>query len=134
MIPGSKAPTDQIVSAQTEFIPQIGRKLTNQHVNGSIVCVNNISDHIYAYLMQDLTIVETLLAKHGYEPFLAIHGIVSKGYHTDDVCFADECFCDDCLNNGQDILFCGVGSHHQNGIAEQKSKILHLGYKLCCFM
>ncbi len=135
MIPGGKASTDQIMSTQPGLIPQISGRLTNQHVNGSTVFVDHSSDHIYAYLMQDLTLGETLLAKHGHEPFLAMHGIVSKGYHTDNGRFVDKGFCDECLNNGQNIfMFCGIGSHHQNGIAEQKIKDLILGQELCCFM
>ncbi len=50
------------------------------------------SDHIYAYLMRDLTLSETLLAKHIYECFLAMHRIVSKGYHADHGHFADKYF------------------------------------------
>jgi hypothetical protein len=78
MIPGGKASTDQILSAQPWLIPQISGKLTNQRVNGLTIFVDHYSDHIYAYLMQDLSLEETLLAKHGYERFLAMHGIDSK--------------------------------------------------------
>ena len=45
--------------------------------------------------MQDLTLEETLLVKHGYECFLAMHGIISKGCHADNGCFADKGFGDD---------------------------------------
>jgi hypothetical protein len=41
--------------------------------------------------------------------------------------FADMGFQDDCFSCNQTITFCGVGSHHQNGIAEQKIKELVLG-------
>ncbi len=41
--------------------------------------------------------------------------------------FADKGFQDDCISCNQTITFCGVGSHHQNGIAGQKSKELTLG-------
>jgi hypothetical protein len=36
-------------------------------------------------------------------------------------------FREDCLHNNQVITFCGVGSHHQNSIAERKIKDLTLG-------
>ena len=127
MTPGGKASTDHIVLTQPVLITQISRKLTNQCVNGSIVFVDHFSDHIYAYPMRDFTLDETLSTKHGYEHFLAMHGIISKGYHADNGHFADKGFCDDCFNNGQVILFCGVGSHHQNGIAECRVKDLTFG-------
>jgi hypothetical protein len=83
--------------AQPGLIPQISGKLKNQRVNELTIFADHYSDHIYAYLMQDLTLDETLLAKHGYEHFLAMHGIISKEYHADNGCFADKGFCDYCL-------------------------------------
>jgi hypothetical protein len=77
--------------------------------------------------MQDLMLAETLLAKHAYEKFLALLGINSKAYHADNGRFADKGFWDDCTLSNQTITFCGVGSHHQNGIAEQKIKDIILG-------
>jgi hypothetical protein len=67
MSPGAKALTDQLVSAQPGLIPQISGKLTHQHVNGAMVFVNHLSDHVYAYLMRDLKLDEAIVAKHGYE-------------------------------------------------------------------
>ncbi len=84
MSPGARASTDQLVSAQPGLIPQISGRLTHQHVNGATVFVDHCSDHVYAYLMRDLLLDETLAAKHGYERFLALHGIQSKAYHSDN--------------------------------------------------
>ena len=72
--------------------------------------------------MKDLTLSETILAN-----FLASLGIESKAYHADNGCFADKGFRDDCTSSNQTITFCGVGSHHQNGIAERKIKDITLG-------
>ncbi len=77
--------------------------------------------------MRDFTLAETLMAKHAYEKFLASLGIDSKAYHADNGRFADKGFQDDCAQSNQIITFCGVGSHHQNGIAEQKIKDITLG-------
>ncbi len=127
MSPGTKALTDQLVSAQPRHIPQISGKLTHRRVNGAMVFVDHFSDHVYAYLMRDLTLDETIPAKHGYERYLSLLGIKSKGYHANNSRFADNGFWDDCLDNDQSITFCGVGGHHQNGIAERKIKDLTLG-------
>jgi hypothetical protein len=54
-------------------------------------------------------------------------GINSKAYHADNGQFADKVFWDDCILSNQAITFCGVRSHHQNGIAEQKIKDITLG-------
>jgi hypothetical protein len=75
--------------------------------------------------MRDLTLDEMITAKLGYEHFLYLLGIQSKAYHANNSHFADQGFRDDCLQNNQVITFCGVGSHHQNGIAD-KRKIKNL--------
>jgi hypothetical protein len=77
--------------------------------------------------MQNLTLEETLLAKHAYERFLSSIGVPAKAYHVDNRRFADQGFQDDCNLSNQVITFCGVGSHHQNGIAKRKIKELTLG-------
>jgi hypothetical protein len=54
-------------------------------------------------------------------------GVESKAYHADNGQFADKGFRDDCTSSNQTITFYGVGSHHQNGIAECKIKDITLG-------
>ena len=50
-----------------------------------------------------------------------------KHYHADNGRFADNSFIDAINTKYQKITFCGVGAHHQNGIIENKSKMLTLG-------
>ena len=76
--------------------------------------------------MRNLTLDETLLAKHAYERFLPSLGVTAKAYHADNGWFIDQGFRDDCNLSNQVITFCGFGSHHQNGIAERKIKELML--------
>ncbi len=85
------------------------------------------SDHVYVFLMRDLTLNETMLAKHAYEQLLSSIGVTSKIYHADNGQFANKGFCDDCASCNQVINFCGIGSYHKNGIAEQKNKEWMLG-------
>jgi hypothetical protein len=84
MSPGAKASTDQHVSIQFRLKPQISGKITHQRVNGATVFVDHFSDHVYAYLMRDLTLYEMIAAKHGYERYLSLLGITSKRYHADN--------------------------------------------------
>jgi hypothetical protein len=58
--------------------------------------------------MKDLTLSETLLAKHAYEHFLALLGVESKAYHADNGRFTDKGFRDDCTSSNQTITFCGI--------------------------
>jgi hypothetical protein len=116
-----------LVSAQPGLIPQITGNLTGQRINGATVIVDHFSDHVYVYLMRNLTLDKTILAKHAYERFLSSIGVIAKAYHADNGRFADQGFRDECNRSNQTITFCGVGSHHQNGIAERKIKELTLG-------
>ena len=77
--------------------------------------------------MRDLTLKKTNLAKHACEQFLSSIGVTAKAYHADNGRFANKGFKDDCIASNQTITFCGVGGHHQNGIAERKIKDLTLG-------
>ena len=76
------------------------------------IFVGRFLDHVYVYLMKDLTLSKTLLAKHAYEHLLALLGIESKAFHADNGCFADKGFRDDCTSSNKMITFCAVGSHH----------------------
>jgi hypothetical protein len=124
--PGARASMDHLVSAQPGLIPQISGWLTSMRFTGQTVIVDHYLDHVYVYLMQNLSLEEIILAKHGYEKFLAAIGVTAKAYHADNGRFADKGCCDECTSSNQVITFCGVGSHHQNGIAEQKIKELTL--------
>jgi hypothetical protein len=66
--PGKKASLDQMVSTQPGLIPQMSGHLTL----AATIFVDHFSDHVYVYLMKDLMLSETLLAKHAYEKFSSI--------------------------------------------------------------
>ena len=89
--------------------------------------MDHYSDHVYVFLMQDLTLDETILAKHAYERFLVLIGVTSKAYHADNGQLSDKGFHDDCITCYQVVTFCGVWSHNQNGFAERIIKELMLG-------
>ncbi len=115
--PGAKASLDHLVSAQPGLLLQISGTLTGMQINGATITVDHHSDHVYAFVMQDLTIDETILAKHAYEQFLSLLGVTSKAFHADDGRFSDKGFHDDCI---QTITFCGVGSHQQKMLLQNE--------------
>ena len=89
---GMRVSIDQMVSAQPGLILQMSRHLTNLRIMGATIFVNHFLDHSYVYIMKDLTLVETLLAKHAYAKLLALPGVESKAYHADNGHFADKGF------------------------------------------
>ncbi len=67
-----------------------------------------------------MTSEETLKSKLAFEKFALSHGVHIKHYHADNGRFKDNLFIKSIEDKGQTISFCGVGAHHQNGIAEKR--------------
>ena len=65
------------------------------------------------------THTETLAAKCAFETFAAEHGVRIQHYHCDNGCFHDNAFKQACHDARQQLTFCSVNAHFQNGIAER---------------
>ena len=117
--PGSCVSVDQIVSGQLGLVPQGTGALTGERIKGATVFVDNCTSFRYVHLMRRLDGKETIEAKHAFERLANSHGVKIKGYRADNGRFADTSFKEDCLHQNQVLTFCGVGAHHQNGIAER---------------
>ena len=125
--PGDGVSIDQIVSAQPGLIPQMSGFLTNKRIWGTTTFVDHVSNYVYVHLMRDFTLEETLLAKAAWEKILARANRKVKHYHADNGRFADNGFLQSVNSKDQEITFCGVGAHHQNGIVEGKNRVLTQG-------
>eukprot|EP00957_Ditylum_brightwellii_P080942 6157382-Ditylum_brightwellii.AAC.1 len=76
--------------------------------------------------MRSLSGEETLAVKYAYERVAQSYGVTVRRYHADNGHYRDKAFRDACTASGQELPFCGVGAHHQNGISENKIKTLTL--------
>lgn len=122
--PGTGTSIDQLISAQPGFVPQIRGKLTSAKITTITVFVDHYSDFTFVYLQKSASQEETLEAKAAYEKCLRTFGHKVKSYHADNGRFMDTTFQLAVADADQSITFCGVGSHHQNGIDENRIKIL----------
>ena len=111
---------DQLESPVPGFIPIAKGQPTTSHYRGATIFVDHASDFSYVHLNQALTTQETLDAKHAFECIAKQHSVHICHYHCDNGSFADWAFMDDVRQAHQTITFCGVGAHHQNGIAKQR--------------
>ena len=98
--------------------------LTNQRLWGVTTFFDHVSNHLYVHLMRDLSLTKTLLAKLAMEKFMAQSGRTVNHYHAENGRFSDNGFIDAVNGKYQKLTFCGVGAHHQNGIIENKNRIL----------
>ena len=76
--------------------------------------------------MRDQLQDSTLEAKRSFERFAAGFGVSIDSYHADNGWFAEDRFCKEIQQCNQEITFCGVGAHHQNGLVEHSIKDLTL--------
>jgi transposase InsO family protein len=118
--PGDVVSVDQLESSIPGFIGHLTGRLTNQCIVASTVYVDHASDLSYVYHQISMTSEETLKSKLAFEKFAASHGVSIKHYHADNGRFKDKLFSKSIEEKGQTISFCGVGAHHQNGIAEKR--------------
>ena len=77
--------------------------------------------------MRDLYLSEMLLAKEALEKRITPDSWTVKNYHADNFRFSKNGFIDAINQKYQKITFFVVGVHHQNGIVENKNKIMTTG-------
>ena len=92
--PGDGVLVGQSVSAQPSLIPQMSGFLTSQRFWGCTTFMDHVSDYVYARLIRDLSLSETLLAKETLEKLMAQIGRTIKHYHAYNSRFADNGFID----------------------------------------
>ena len=119
-VPGAMVSIDQLESSVPGFVPIAKGQPTIRKCHGALVFVDHTSDFRYVHMHYDLTSDKTINAKHAFEHLAEQHGVRILHYHCDNGRFTDKAFVDDIRMAHQTITFCGVGAHHQNGVAERR--------------
>ena len=99
---------------------QTSGKLTTARYKVATIFVDHYSDLDFVYIQESTSAEETIDAKKAFEQFANERGVKIKHYHADNGIFASNGFREEVENCGQGLSFCGVGAHHQNGIAERR--------------
>eukprot|EP00957_Ditylum_brightwellii_P173990 13246785-Ditylum_brightwellii.AAC.1 len=86
--------------------------------------VDHAMSFVYSHLIRRTTVEETLSANEAYERVFHEYGHKVKSYHGDNSRFDSSEFQASCKKAKQFISYCGLGAHHQNGIAESMNKHL----------
>jgi hypothetical protein len=108
-----------MISPFGSLIPQLKGKLMQAKFYSATIFVDHFTDYTYIHLMQGTTAESTLEAKNSYKHLLNTFGHKVLTYYADNGRFAETNFVQDIKDKAQEhITYCGVGSHHQNGIAE----------------
>ena len=118
--PGAMISSDQFVSSVPDWLPNTyGREKQSEKFVGGTIFIDEASEYFGLYNQVSLGAAETIKAKHSFERDSIRHGIIVKGYRADNGIYRSKDFRDDIDKFGQTLQFCGVGAHHQSGIAER---------------
>ena len=117
--PGDCISIDQMESSMPGFMAQIKGRLTRRRYRYCTVFVDHHSRLKYVHLQETLSSDDTVKAKQAFEAYAAKHGVKVQHYHADNGRFADKAFVNHATEQGQDITYCSVNAHFQNGIAEK---------------
>ena len=118
---------DHLISHEPGMIPQITEILTHQKYTVFIVFANHYSDFTYTNIIKGNPTEEITLTIRAYQWVTKTHDVLKiNHYHTYNIRFNDKELIDDCDNNGNTYSYCGVGSYHNNGVAESKNTLFHI--------
>ncbi len=106
-------------STEVGFFAQLKGSLTKKWYRYCTVFVDHFSQLHFVHLQIDNSAAETMLAKQAFEKYAAKHGVCILHYHCDNGQFADNAWKQSCETSCQQLTFCRVNAHFQNGIAER---------------
>jgi hypothetical protein len=116
--PGECVSVDQMTSTEVGFYAKMKGKLTKKHYRCVTVFIDHYSHLHFVHLQVHDSSVETVATKRAFETFATKHGIKIQHYHCNNSRFSDNAFKQACHDARQQLTFCGVNTHFQNGIAE----------------
>ena len=88
------------------------------------VFVDQFSKLSFVHIQKTTSAEETLEAKAAFELYCSSMGVTVQHYRADNGMFADNLWRNACNQSGQQLSFCGVNAHFQNGIAERRIREL----------
>jgi hypothetical protein len=117
---------DQLESLTPGFIAQIKGILTTKRYKAATMFVDHYSQLTFAFMQLSTGAEETVWAKKAFKAYAKLHGVMIRHYHANNRRFAQNVWLNAVGSHRrqQTILFCGVGAHHQNGVAEKKIRDL----------
>ncbi len=80
--------------------------------------IDHYSQFVYITMHEIKKAEELLRSKHEFEEFAAKFGVNIKNIRADNGIYTAKIIQDACMKKQQNLTFCAIGAHWQNGIAE----------------
>ena len=123
LLPGQRVSVDHYQSSQTgRLYTSRGGTSSDDMFHGGAIFVDHASGFVVLRHQVSLSATDTIRSKMEYERIADSAGVVIQQYHTDNGVFTSKDFMDEILKSGQNVRFSGVGTGHQNGVAERGIK------------
>ncbi len=122
--PGECISVNQMASTEVGFFAQMKDKLTKRQYKCATIFVDHCSHLRFIHLQVDDSSTETLATKCAFETFAAKHSVRIQHYHCNNGHFHDKAFKQACHDARQQLTFCGINAHFQNGIAKRSIRDL----------
>jgi hypothetical protein len=117
--PGECVLVDWMTLTEVGFYAQIKGKLTKKCYKCATVFVNDHFSRLrFVHLQLNDESAKTLAAKLPFKQYAIEHGVKIMHYHCNNGQFHNNPFWQACHNTRQQLTFCAVNAHFQNGIAK----------------
>jgi hypothetical protein len=117
--PGECISVNQMLSTEAGFYAQMKGKLTKKQYRCAMIFVDHYNHLRYVHLQVNNSSVKTLATKRAFESFAVEQSVKIQHYHWDNGQFSGNAFKQAFHNQCQQLTFCGINAHFQNGIAKQ---------------
>ncbi len=117
--PGECVLVNQMMSTKMGFYAQLKGKLTKKRYKCATIFVDHYSClHFVQFQLNDRS-AKTLATKLAFEQYTAKHRVKIMHYHCNNGQFHNNASRQACHDARQQLIFCGVNAHLQNGITKQ---------------